>query len=308
MPNSSNDTPRSLAPSFARKQRTVAGPVRFHGRSLFHGYVVNATILPADSDTGIIFRRTDLVDVPDIPATTQYIAHVPRRTALAASKLATVETIEHLMAAMAGLHVDNCLIEIDAPEVPSYDGSCRDFCDGILEVGTTELDANARTVVIETTTTINSADGSQSLKLWPSSPDVGSVTYELSYGLDAPIADQEHTAILTPDHFYEHISNARTFVMESEISALQQMGYGKHLTAKDIVVVGESGIVDNELRYPDEAARHKVLDCIGDLALSGVHFAGHVKASRSGHHLNHELARVLSSLAAGNAEQQQEAA
>jgi UDP-3-O-acyl-N-acetylglucosamine deacetylase len=107
------------------------------------------------------------------------------------------------------------------------------------------------------------------------------------------------SAEISPKFFYSEISAARTFVLESEISSLRKMGYGKHLTALDLVVVGRDGILDNTLRWPDEAVRHKILDCIGDLALSGTSLCGHVTAYRSGHHLNHELAKTIATLNKG---------
>lgn len=279
-----------------RKQQTVAGPVRFSGRSLFMGYETTVTLLPADSNTGIIFRRVDLTHAPDIPATVEFIAKVPRRTALAVTEDVRVETVEHLMAALCGLQVDNCIVEINAPELPAYDGSCRDFCDGILQAGLVQLDADAISISIGGTTNVRSDDGKQTLLLRPYAQRCAAITYQLYYGRNAVVTPQIYSAEITPKIFYEEVSAARTFVLQSEIKALKAMGYGRHLTSKDIVIVGDDGVIDNALRYPDEAARHKLLDCVGDLALSGTPFVGHVTACRSGHHLNHELARVLTNL------------
>ncbi len=260
------------------------------------GFDVAVTLLPAESNSGIVFRRVDLSHAPDIPASVEFLAKVPRRTALAVSEDVRVETVEHLMAALSGLQVDNCIVEINAPELPAYDGSCRDFCDGILSAGLVQQDVDAATVRISETTNLRSSDGKQTLKLRPYSQRCAAITYQLYYGRHAAVAPQVFSAEITPRYFYEEISAARTFVLESEIKALKAMGYGRHLTAKDIVVVGDNGIIDNELRYQDEAARHKLLDCVGDLALSGTSFVGHVTACRSGHHLNHELARTLTDL------------
>lgn len=260
------------------------------------GYDVAVTLLPSDANSGIVFRRIDLSNAPDIPASVEFLAKVPRRTALAVSEDVRVETVEHLMAALAGLQVDNCIVEINAPELPAYDGSCRDFCDGILNAGLVQQDVDAAVVSIRETTNVRSPDGKQTLQLRPYAQRCAAITYQLYYGRNASVAPQIFSAEVTPQDFYNEISAARTFVLESEIKALKAMGYGRHLTAKDIVVVGDDGVIDNELRYPDEAARHKLLDCVGDLALSGTSFVGHVTACRSGHHLNHELARVLTDL------------
>lgn len=292
------DNDKSVFSKETRRQNTVANPVSFAGRGLFHGHDVTMKLLPADSGHGIVFRRVDLPGSPDIPACCQSIAKVPRRTVLTSAEGVAVETVEHLMAALAGLNVDNCLIEIDAHEVPAYDGSCRDFCDGILDTGLQVLDESITVLQVSRVATVDDGKG-QTLSIEPSDKSCTTVEYDLDYGPGSPIFPQSLTAEITPNWFYEHISAARTFVLESEITALKQMGYGRHLTAKDIVVLGKQGVIDNELRWPDEGVRHKILDCVGDLALCGAVFRGHVRATRSGHHLNHELARKLTIMRTG---------
>ena len=286
----------NLSGAHSRSQTTITRPVQFNGRGLFHGIDVTATLLPADTDTGIVFRRIDLPDEPDIPALCGYIATVPRRTVLASSRLATVETVEHLMAALAGMGVDNCVVEINAPEVPSFDGSCRDFCDGIVESGIQSLNTSANCVHFDEVVTVRVPDGRQSLTLRPYLHPCLAITYHLDYGTHSAMASQVFSAEITPEYFYNEIAPARTFILQSEITALQAMGYGRHLTAKDIVVISDTGVIGNELRWENEGVRHKILDCVGDLALSGRIVAGHLTAYRSGHHLNHELARKVSTI------------
>ncbi|MCP4853856.1 MAG: UDP-3-O-[3-hydroxymyristoyl] N-acetylglucosamine deacetylase [Fuerstiella sp.] len=273
--------------------------MEFRGRGMFHGIQTTLALLPAEADTGIVFRRTDLPNSPPIRASCDLIAKEPRRTVLAATKDARVETVEHLMSALAGLQVDNCIIEIDAPEVPGFDGSCRPFCDEILTAGKIPLDVNARPVVVDGLHMVQSHNRAQTLVLRPYLYSCLAMTYHLDYGRHAPVPPQTMSAEISPEFFYSDISAARTFVLESESSTLRKMGYGKHLTAQDLVVVGNDGILDNTLRWPDEAVRHKILDCIGDLALAGTTLSGHVTAYRSGHHLNHELARTVSTLSKG---------
>lgn len=279
-----------------RFQNTIAKPVEFQGRGLFHGIDAKVTLRPADAGTGIVFKRIDLADCPDIPALCEFVATVPRRTVLVNGEGNSVETVEHLMAALAGLQVDNCIVEIDAPEVPAYDGSCVDFCRGILESGLQSLDQTAQVVNTDRKTTVKSSDGKQTLTLRPYVHSCPAFTYHLDYGARSMVSAQEFSIEITPESFFNEIAAARTFVLESEIKALQSMGYGTHLTAKDIVIVGNNGVVDNELRWQNEGVRHKILDCIGDLALSGRAFCGHVTACRSGHHLNHKLAAELTSM------------
>ncbi|MEO2017388.1 MAG: UDP-3-O-acyl-N-acetylglucosamine deacetylase [Fuerstiella sp.] len=290
---------KTLQTSPTRRQNTIARRVEFRGRGMFHGIQTTLALLPAEADTGIVFRRTDLPHSPPIRASCDLIATEPRRTVLAATKEVRVETVEHLMSAMAGLQVDNCIVEIDAPEVPGFDGSCRPFCDEILTAGTVPLHVDARPFVVDDLRMVQSHDRAQTLVLRPYLHRCLTVTYHLDYGRHAVVPPQTMSAEISPKFFYSEISAARTFVLESEISSLRKMGYGKHLTALDLVVVGRDGILDNTLRWPDEAVRHKILDCIGDLALSGTSLCGHVTAYRSGHHLNHELAKTIATLNKG---------
>jgi UDP-3-O-[3-hydroxymyristoyl] N-acetylglucosamine deacetylase len=286
-------------PSAVRRQNTVAERVEFCGRGMFHGIEARVALLPAPADTGIVFRRTDLPGSPLIRASCDFVAKEPRRTVLAATKGVCVETVEHLLSALAGLQVDNCIVEINAPEVPGFDGSCRPFCDEILEMGTVSQGVDASSVVVSGIHTVQSSDRAQTLVLRPYLYPCLAMTYHLDYGRNNPLLPQTMSAEISPEFFYSEISGARTFVLESEISMLRKMGYGQHLTARDLVVVGRDGIQDNSLRWPDEAVRHKILDCIGDLALAGASICGHVTAYRSGHHLNHELARAIASLRQG---------
>lgn len=296
-------------------QNTLQKPVSFHGLSLFHGYPVSTTVLPADVNTGIVFRRIDLDGVDDIPARCESVRPVPRRTVIGLDDTNTVETIEHLMAALAGLQIDNAMIEVDAPELPSFDGSCIHFCDAILDAGIVTQTAAARTFRVRSTRTIADSEATNTtdqntIQVRPGLPNVYELTYHLDYGADSPLAQQSATLGITPEIFYSEIAKARTFVLDSEIRALKAMGFGEHLTPKDLVVVGQNGILDNKLHWENEAARHKILDCVGDFALSGRRLAGSFVANQSGHRMNHEVARHVQteSSSAHTGEQRQKAA
>ncbi|MCA9082523.1 MAG: UDP-3-O-[3-hydroxymyristoyl] N-acetylglucosamine deacetylase [Planctomycetaceae bacterium] len=278
-----------------RKQNTIRREACLTGVSLFHGFESRVRLLPAGAGHGIVFRRVDVREKPEMPARCHYLAKEPRRTVLQSVTGVRVETVEHLMAALAGLQVDNCIVEIDAPEVPSFDGSSRAFCDAILEAGIEAQDADCPMHCVSEVLAVQSSDRRQSLVARPYIFRCLSVTYHLDYGRRAVLPPQSLSVEISPEYFYEHLAAARTFVLESEIKALRQMGFGKHLTTKDIVVVGENGILDNQLRWSDEGVRHKILDCVGDLALCGRQICGHITACRSGHHLNHELAGLFSS-------------
>ncbi len=280
-------------PALQRNQRTVCKPVEFRGLSLFHGYDTTVKLLPADANTGIVFRRTDICDQPDILATTEYLVTEPRRTVLASSRSCRVETVEHLMAALAGLQIDNCVIEINTPEMPSYDGSSIAFCDGILDAGFDSLTENVDVLQVGGHQTVRSSDRKQSLTLRPYLFHCTAITYHFDYGPRSLVPPQQLSVEITPDVFYAEIAGARTFILESEIAGLKKLGFGQHLTTRDLVVIGKRGPIENSLRWADEGVRHKILDCVGDLALCGSGFHGHIAASRSGHHLNHEMAKVL---------------
>ncbi|MCH2202214.1 MAG: UDP-3-O-acyl-N-acetylglucosamine deacetylase [Fuerstiella sp.] len=279
-----------------RLQQTLAGPVELEGPGLFHGVPARIRLLPAEAGTGILFRRCDLTDFPTIPARHDYVLAATRRTILGIANQPIVETVEHLMAAMAGMGVDNCLIEINAPEVPSFDASSRVFCDAILDIGLQKLSDRVESFVVTDQMVLGSEDG-QTLLLRPYVRSLLAVTWQLDYGRRAAIQPQTYSAEITPDTFVREIASARTFVLESEIAALKGMGYGRHLTDADLLVCGIDGTWNNRLRWPDECVRHKLLDCIGDLALCGVPLCGHLTAVRSGHKLNHRLAAEVSRLA-----------
>ena len=274
-----------------RQQQTLAAPIKLTGPGLFHGIRANLRLLPAEENTGIRVRRTDL-DTPEIPARHDYVLSATRRTVLGVAETTIIETTEHLMAALAGLQVDNCLIELNAPEVPSFDASSRVFCDAILECGLVRQSTPAATLTVENRLTA-SGPGKESLVLRPYQKPLMAVTWHLDYGARSPVLPQVYSAELTPEIFVREIAAARTFVLEAEIKALQRLGYGKHLTDADLLVCGTDGIWNNRLRWSNECVRHKLLDCIGDLALSGLSIQGHITAIRSGHKLNHQLAATV---------------
>ena len=275
------------------QQTTLSQPISLSGRGLFHGVTANLRLLPAAEHHGIVFRRVDLAGRPEVPACVEYVVAAPRRTVLSRGG-ARVETVEHLMSALAGLQIDNCLVEIDAPEVPALDGSALPFCEAIMEAGA-DAQTVPRTVRRLKEPHAAAGDGGERIEVTPRFGDSLSICYQLDYGADSPVPAGAVSVDVTPEHFLSQIAGARTFVHEDEIEHLQRMGFGRHLTRQDIVVFGQNGAVqDNALRWPDEPVRHKILDCIGDLALCGVPFAAQVIAQRSGHKLNHVMASVVS--------------
>jgi UDP-3-O-acyl N-acetylglucosamine deacetylase len=274
-----------------RSQQTIAREAGVAGVGFLWGADVRLRLLPAEPDFGIQFVRTDLGDLPPIPALVEYTVPRERRTAIEFGG-ARVEMIEHVMAALAGLQVDNCRVEVNAPEPPGCDGSSIFFAEAIADAGIVAQDRPRQVVIIQGDV-IAADDHGTDVRAQAVAHDGLEITYELDYGPDSPI--QAHTASyrVTPETFLNELAFSRTFVLEAEANALKAQGYGARLTTADLVIFGQNGPIENKLRADDECARHKLLDCIGDLALIGCDLQGHIIARRSGHRLNAEIVRRL---------------
>jgi len=263
------------------------------GRGLFTGEPTVLRLRPAETNTGICFLRTGQSQSVRIPARVEAVTKRARRTSLQNGTV-SIETVEHCLSACAGLGVDNVEIELTGSEVPAGDGSCMPFVNLLTDAGLCEQEAVRDPFVIDDVVRV--ADGDMELVALPplvEDADTLDIFYDLDYGPKSPIGRQMHAFVLQPDRFVSEIASARTFVLESEANALRAAGLGTHLTYQDIVVFGENGPIDNELRFPDECVRHKILDLIGDLMLLGRFLVGRIYARKSGHALNHELVRAL---------------
>jgi UDP-3-O-acyl N-acetylglucosamine deacetylase len=277
-----------------RYQRALAAPAEVRGAGFITGARVRARLLPAPADTGVVFRRTDVPGSPHIPARADQVTDTRRRTTLGPPERG-VTLVEHLLAALAGLRVDNCLIELDGPEPPGLDGSAAGFVGAVHGAGV--VLQPARRAVWAVTEPVIVAAGGATIGLHPADGPGLRVSYILDYGHNAPIPRQSHTVDVRPESFAREVAACRTFLTEPEAQALRAQGVGAHLTPADLLVFGRRGPIDNRPRFADEPARHKVLDLIGDLALCGFDLAGHVVAYRSGHALNVELVRRLTAAA-----------
>jgi UDP-3-O-acyl N-acetylglucosamine deacetylase len=276
-----------------RPQRTIRRPVGVEGVGFVTGALVRLRFLPAPADTGVVFVRTDLPDAPLVPACLGAVTGVQRRTTLGQPP-AQVELVEHILAALAGLRIDNCRVEVDAPEPPGLDGSALRFVKALRDAGL-ESQPGRRTVW-RIDSPVHVESGGATLGLYPLDDSAAAhlrISYFLDYGPTAPMPPQVHTATITPSEFAADLAPCRTFLLESEALELRRQGLGARTTTRDLVVFGPRGPIDNVLRFADEPARHKVLDLVGDLALLGVDLVGHVVAYRSGHPLNIALAREL---------------
>jgi UDP-3-O-[3-hydroxymyristoyl] N-acetylglucosamine deacetylase len=280
-----------------RYQRTIAQPAEVSGVGFLTGATVRLRFVPAPAGTGIVFIRTDHRPAVPIHAYVENVTGTQRRTTLGRPPN-HVGLVEHVLATLSGLRIDNCVVQLNAPEPPGLDGSARSFVE-ILRASGTVLQA-ARRAVWTVDAPVTVARQGATLKLYPDDNEL-KISYLVDYGIGSPIARQVHTQVITPELFANEVAGCRTFILESEAAELRRQGLGTRTTAADLLVFGPKGPIDNRLRYANEPARHKILDLLGDLSLFGHDLRGHVVAYRSGHPLNVELAGVLSrQLAAGS--------
>ncbi len=271
------------------RQRTLARPVTVRGKGLMLGADAIITIQPAPPHSGISFVRTDLNPPVRIPATADHVAPRPRRTTLKSGDV-TIDTVEHCLSAIAGLRIDNATIEINGPELPCGDGSAALFAEPMLEAGIVEQDAPRKVFKIREPIVIEEPDGM--IAAMPYDAEGMRVVYDLDYGPRGHrIRHQTFSYNIAEGNYIGDIAPARTYSLREEAEQLQAAGLCKHLTPRDILVIGDDGMpIDNAYRFDDEPVRHKVLDVIGDLSMIGAPIQGRILAVRSGHGLNRKLA------------------
>lgn len=297
-------------------QQTIKGTVSVSGIGLHTGVETTATFKPAEVDEGIRFVRTDLEGAAPIPADIDHVSDISRGTTLEVDGN-KVHTVEHILAAASGLGIDNLLVELTAKEPPVMDGSAKPFVDVLLEVGLMQQQAPRRTLVVDRP--ISYADPKNGIDLHVVPAEDFRITFMMDYGHLNRLATQMMTVYSLNEDFETRIAPARTFCMLSEVLDLADRNLGRGGSLDNAVIFvdkmpnadeierikkvygivgeiepGENGILKGqELRFENEAVRHKVLDLIGDLALLGVPLQGHVVATRSGHPSNIELVKKL---------------
>ncbi|MGE4357334.1 MAG: bifunctional UDP-3-O-[3-hydroxymyristoyl] N-acetylglucosamine deacetylase/3-hydroxyacyl-ACP dehydratase [Candidatus Omnitrophota bacterium] len=272
-------------------QRTIKEEVELEGIGLHTGEKVKIRFKPSPPDSGIVFQRVDLPNKPFIQATINNVIDInrsPRRTSIG-NNGGEVHTVEHLMAVLSILNIDNILIEIDGPEVPGMDGSAFPFLE-VLEKAKIESQ-NALRKFFQIREPIWISEGDASIVILPSQEF--KISYLLSYDHHPYLRPQYLNVVVGRDIFVKEIAPARTFCLEEEVEVLKHQGLGLGANYENTVVVGERGILKNRLRFEDEFARHKVLDLIGDLYLLGYSLKGHVIAIKSGHPLNIKLLQKI---------------
>ncbi len=272
-----------------RQQQTLSQQITCSGVGLHSGQPVALTLRPAPPDTGIVFIRHEAKGVVSVEASIRNLVPTELCTAIRVNGT-QIQTIEHVLSALVGLEVDNAYVEVDAGEVPVMDGSAGPFVRLIRAAGIVPQEQPQRFLKI--TRPIEVKDGDRRVVIEPASSP--RITYSIHY--DHPlIQKQTYTYDWSVSAFEEDIADARTFGFLKEVEQLWARGLGRGGSLENTVVLSEHEVInDSGLRYPDEFVRHKILDLIGDLALLGAPFIGHLTADRSGHALHTKLVeRVL---------------
>ena len=272
------------------KQKTIVNQVTLKGAGIHTGNKVNLTFKPAEVNSGVTFVRTDIPGSPRIKANVGSLllaSKFSRRSAIGNAQ-AEVQTVEHLMAALSSLGIDNIDIQIDNNEVPGLDGSAINFLEALEKAGLAQQDAPRYAYMVKEPICIQ--EGESSITILPAKEF--KISYTLNY--DHPmLAAQFLEIVVNAESFKTFLSSARTFCLEGEASELQSQGLGLGANYENTLVVGKAGVIKNKLRFKDEFVRHKILDLIGDLYLAGCPISGHVVALKSGHSLNLKLAQKI---------------
>ncbi len=270
-------------------QQTLSKPLSIEGIGLHSGINVSVRLLPADADYGIVFCRTDLNSNNLIEAIWSNVSNTKLSTTISNKYGVSVSTIEHLMSALSGLHIDNLKIEINGPEVPIMDGSSKDFVNLIESIPLKNLNKKRKVIKIKKNIKITSNNSSVELK--PNNQ------FSIDFEIDFPsqvISKQSCQLQLINGNYKSDIASARTFGFEKDVDILRSNGLALGGSLKNAVVVGDNKILNAEgLRFKDEFVRHKILDSIGDLYLAGAPIQGYFLGNKSGHYLNNLLLRSL---------------
>jgi UDP-3-O-[3-hydroxymyristoyl] N-acetylglucosamine deacetylase len=270
-------------------QQTIAEPLSIKGIGLHTGINISMQLYPAEADYGIKFIRKDLHNNNIIEAIWSNVTNTKLSTTISNKNGASVSTIEHLMSALSGLHIDNIKIEIDEPEVPIMDGSSIKFVDLIDKTSIKSLNKKRKILKVKKNIKVEKNDTSVELK--PNNQ------FSIDFEIDFPsklVSQQSCHLQLVNGNYKTDIASARTFGFEKDVDILRSNGLALGGSLDNAVVVGESKILNSDgLRFKDEFVRHKILDSIGDLYLAGAPIQGYFLGNKSGHHLNNLLLRSL---------------
>lgn len=283
------DLPSTRLTTGHRKQKTLKSSAEFSGIGIHTGKNVCMRFCPAKEGTGIVFKRLDLPSTPIVPATIEYVRDTNRSTTLGVADV-RIHTVEHVLAALRAYGVDNLCIEIDNLEPPVGNGSSDVFVEMIENAGLVEQTATVPVLKIEKP--IFFMDGEIQNIALPC--EEFRISYTLSYPSPEILRAQFHSVVVTPENFKNEIASCRTFSLYQEISMLMDHGLIKGGSLDNAVVIKDDAVLSKGgLFFPNEMARHKILDMIGDLSLVGFNFHAHIISIRSGHAANFAFAKNL---------------
>lgn len=274
----------------AKRQQTIEKEVEYSGIALHSGQMTTIRLRPAEADRGIVFRRVDLANLPEISADSSNVVSTKRCTSIGRKNEKTViHTVEHMMAALRAMEIDNLIIEIDRSEMPVGDGSAAHFIDILRKAGQKKLDKRREIWRVEDPIWLKR--GKMYIILLPY--DGFKISYTLDYN-NPVIGTQFREFDIDNNSFVDEIARARTFGFKKEVEALHRRGLALGGSLDNAVLIDDNGTV-NSLRYEDEFVRHKILDVIGDMTLNGF-IEGHIITVRSGHSLHVELAQKINKI------------
>ena len=275
-----------------RNQQTISDPVVVSGKGYWSGLKATVEIKPAAPNAGISFVRGDLAGQPKIDVVPRNYVDIPRRTCIQNGP-ASVEMIEHIMAALGGLQIDNCEIWVDRAEMPAFDGSSQELVAELLDIDIVDQGIPRPALVIDQEIKVEHHDSW--IKAIPGSGTGMQLRFELEYPQPV-IGRQEIDLELTPRSFVTELAPARTFLLDVEAEWLRSQGLGRSVSFSELLVFGPDGVIDNELRFENECVRHKALDVVGDLGVAGFDICGKVIAHKGGHQLNARFVRKLTEI------------
>ena len=268
-------------------RNTIASSAKVQGVGLHLGVPCTLTFKPAASGAGVSFKRIDLPDQPSIRAHVDTAVLTDRRTQLGTDPV-SVHTVEHVLAAVGALEIDDLLIEIDGPEPPIADGSARPFLEALRGAGIARQSGSVQ--YLELREPVRFQDGESAYEAYPSD------TLELDVSIEFPhptIGKQEGRYRMSPEVFASELAAARTFGFVHEVEKLRSLGLIKGASTKNAIVLGDAGVIDTTLRWPDEFVRHKAMDCVGDLALAGARVKARIVARKPSHRGTVQLVRAM---------------
>ena len=274
-------------------QKTIKGEGRLSGTGLFGGEQSGVVFRPAPEDAGIVFVRIDVAGAVRIPAIAPNIAERSRRTSIKKGDI-SIETVEHCLAAIRALEIDNIIVEVEGPELPAPDCSSAEYVNVLKQAEIVEQQNLQKELVIKKPISVSASDAT--IYALPYADGGLNITYDLDYSGTA-IGRQIYSYHLTPESFETNMAPARSFLLEGEARQFQARGIGTHIGPKDILVIDSDGPIKNAYRFPNECVRHKIVDLIGDLTLVGRPIVGRIVAYKSGHALNQQLVRRLYEMA-----------